>query len=179
MEEQTTWRGHGFTLFVFAGIVFLCATFFVLGMLVGRAQAQKYSTAGVPDTSKQSSRPPEKVDFVYEDLRKDQPPAPTLITPAAEEPKAQEPPSGAPREEVLPPPSTVNLQVEAFQQRSKAEQLVGDLKKLGFTAFIIAPLAGERGGLYRVQVGPLADAADAEGAKQKLESNGYDTFIKK
>ena len=40
MDEQVTWKGHSFTLLVFAGIVFLCSIFFVLGMLVGRGQGK-------------------------------------------------------------------------------------------------------------------------------------------
>ena len=38
MEDQTSWKGHTFTLLVFTGIVVLCSIFFILGMLVGRAQ---------------------------------------------------------------------------------------------------------------------------------------------
>ena len=34
MEEQTTWKGHTFTLLVFTGIVVLCSIFFILGMLL-------------------------------------------------------------------------------------------------------------------------------------------------
>src|SRR5215813_13315011 len=41
MEDQTSWKGHTFTLLVFTGIVVLCSMFFILGMLVGRAQGQK------------------------------------------------------------------------------------------------------------------------------------------
>src|SRR6267154_1759586 len=41
MEEQASWKGHGFTRLVFGGIVFLCSIFFVLGMLVGRGQGQR------------------------------------------------------------------------------------------------------------------------------------------
>ncbi len=40
MDEQVTWKGQSFTLLVFAGIVFLCSIFFVLGMLVGRGQGK-------------------------------------------------------------------------------------------------------------------------------------------
>ena len=46
MEEQTTWKGHTFTLLVFTGIVVLCSIFFILGMLVGRAEGQKVAGAG-------------------------------------------------------------------------------------------------------------------------------------
>ena len=43
MEEPVSWKGHSFTLFVFAGIVALCSIFFVLGMLVGRIQVRAAS----------------------------------------------------------------------------------------------------------------------------------------
>jgi cell division protein FtsN len=58
--------------------------------------------------------------------------------------------------------------------------MVSDLKKLGFSAFVIPPAAGERNAYYRVQVGPYTDAADVESAKQKLEAAGYhNPIIKK
>src|SRR5437762_6675689 len=47
MEEQTTWKGHTFTLLVFTGIVVLCSIFFILGMLLGRAQGQKVAAAAL------------------------------------------------------------------------------------------------------------------------------------
>ena len=34
---------------VFAGIVFLCSIFFVLGMLVGRSQGQKFATVALAE----------------------------------------------------------------------------------------------------------------------------------
>ena len=46
MEEQTTWKGHTFTLLVFTGIVVLRSIFFIFGMLVGRAEGQKIAGAG-------------------------------------------------------------------------------------------------------------------------------------
>src|ERR1041385_2529084 len=45
MEDQNSWKGHTFTLLVFTGIVVLCSIFFILGMLVGRGQAQKTAFA--------------------------------------------------------------------------------------------------------------------------------------
>jgi len=45
MEDQTSWKGHTFTLIVFTGIVVLCSIFFILGMLVGRTQGQKLALA--------------------------------------------------------------------------------------------------------------------------------------
>src|SRR6266567_7116847 len=45
MEEETSWKGHSFTMLVFTGIVVLCSIFFILGMLVGRDQGQKLALA--------------------------------------------------------------------------------------------------------------------------------------
>jgi cell division septation protein DedD len=179
MEEQPTWRGHTFTLFVFAGIVFLCATFFVLGMLVGRSQGQKYASVSAANVDKLRTPPQGRLDFTYEDLRKDQPPAPTLTAPPSEAVPSEQPAETI-REEGSSAPSPVNIQVEALQQSKAAERMVSDLKKLGFSAFVIPPAAGERNAYYRVQVGPYTDAADVESAKQKLEAAGYhNPIIKK
>ena len=42
---EQSWKGHTFTLLVFAGIVVLSSIFFMLGMLVGKAQGQKLASA--------------------------------------------------------------------------------------------------------------------------------------
>ena len=59
MEEQTTWKGHSFTLLVFTGIVVVCSIFFILGMLVGRAQGQKFAAiAAEGNVVKAVAQPP-------------------------------------------------------------------------------------------------------------------------
>ncbi|HEX5000202.1 MAG TPA: SPOR domain-containing protein [Terriglobia bacterium] len=173
MDEQTSWRGHGFTLFVFVGIAFLCATFFVLGMLVGRSQGQKYAAA-VAEAVKPPAKAPDKVDFSYEALKKD--PAPSATAEAATAEPLPEPEARVPETEA---PAVVNIQVEALRQQRSADRLVGELKKLGFSAFVVPPEAGESGGLYRVQVGPFADAEAAEGPRERLQAHGYHPNIKK
>src|SRR5215470_8645677 len=63
MEDQTSWKGHTFTLLVFTGIVVLCSIFFILGMLVGRAQGQKLvANAPVAGSSKNEVKAPPKDD---------------------------------------------------------------------------------------------------------------------
>jgi hypothetical protein len=37
-EDQTTWKGHTFTLLVFAGIVVLCSIFFIMGAAIVASQ---------------------------------------------------------------------------------------------------------------------------------------------
>src|SRR5262245_8674722 len=109
MDEQTSWRGHGFTFFVFAGIVFLCATFFGRVVVVARSQAQKSPSTSAADSAKARAAAPVKVDFTYEDLKKDQPPASNLTEPAEEKPIPAEPET--PREEAPVVAASVNIQV--------------------------------------------------------------------
>src|ERR1044071_7214246 len=84
MEDQTTtWKGHTFTLFVFTGIVVLSSIFFILGMLVGRAQGQKIAsttaTADILKADAKSDAKPEPKDdkpnfTFYDSVKKEQPP---------------------------------------------------------------------------------------------------------
>src|SRR5436190_1536549 len=71
MEDQTSWKGHTFTLLVFTGIVVLCSIFFILGMLVGRAQAQKLvANAPVASSAKNDAKTAskdEKADLTFYD----------------------------------------------------------------------------------------------------------------
>src|SRR4029077_19922704 len=80
MEDQTTWKGHTFTLLVFTGIVVLCSIFFILGMLVGRAEGQKVAgTGSVGASAKNEAKAApkeEKQDLsFYESLKKEEQPA--------------------------------------------------------------------------------------------------------
>jgi len=203
-EDQTTWKGHTFTLFVFAGIVVLCSIFFILGMLVGRQQGQKYASAAGAAAKNEAKAAPkdDRQDFTfYDSVRKEdqgalqpappppradpdplpEPPAPTR----AEPPKKPEP---APKRERVPeaapapsaaPSNVVNFQVGLFRKASGAQRLLGDLKRKGFRAFILAPAPGDSNPLYRVQVGPFADVIEAEQVKKKLEREKYQVYSKK
>src|SRR6185436_19714248 len=55
MEDQGSWKGHSFTLIVFIGIVILCSIFFVLGMVVGRGQAQHSADSASANPSAKST----------------------------------------------------------------------------------------------------------------------------
>src|SRR6266550_806298 len=59
MEESVSWRGHSFTLLVFAGIVVLCSIFFILGMLVGRNQGQRLAEIASAETRPKPAAPSE------------------------------------------------------------------------------------------------------------------------
>jgi cell division septation protein DedD len=188
MEDQTSWKGHSFTLLVFTGIVVLCSIFFMLGMLAGRAQGQKLGFTASAAPSKVEARPEpreeNKPDLTfYDSVKKSEspslePPPPPKIEPAIRNtPKAAEP---EPAAAAVPAPSSVlNYQIGALRKSSDAEKFVDELKKKGFRAFILAPAPDDASPLFRVQVGPFGDTIEAEEAKKKLESAGYQPILKK
>src|SRR5215467_1728758 len=98
MEDQTSWKGHSFTLLVFTGIVVLCSIFFILGMLVGRTQGQKIAFAAVSAAGRADGKPApkeeSKPDLTFYD--------------SVKEPNSREldPPPAAKIEPVVPPKIT-------------------------------------------------------------------------
>ena len=207
MEEQTTWKGHTFTLLVFTGIVVLCSIFFILGMLVGRAQGQKLAslaTASARNETKAVSKD-DKQDFTfYDSVKKNDPPAlqpppaakpddgPAAATATLDPVKKSEPvpekePAGAadsaaaaaPPAPPLAPSNAVNYQVGAVRKHADAQKLLDELKKKGFRAFILEPPEGDPNPYFRVQVGPFTDPVEAEDARSKLEAAKYQVIPKK
>src|SRR5258708_4477229 len=146
MEETVSWKGHSFTLLVFAGIVILCSIFFVLGMLVGRGQGQRAAGSGLTETHAKAApayeeKSDKKPDFVIER--------------AATPPPAR--PSATQQETVKGPPPAANVihfQVGGFKRSNAAEKLLGEVRTRGFPAFILAPPSDDPNPLYKVQVGP-------------------------
>ena len=191
MEDQTTWKGHTFTLLVFTGIVVLCSIFFILGMLVGRAQSQKLATnATVSSSAKneaKTSPKDDKPDLTFYDSRKDDS---TLAAPfkpalAPEPPPVETPkekPGSAARAVEKPSPAptmVINWQIAAVRKDADAQKLLDQVRKKGFKAFILAPAEGDSNPYFRVQVGPFSDAIEAQDVKKKLEEAKYQPILKK
>ena len=184
MEDQTSWRGHSFTLLVFTGIVVLCSIFFILGMLVGRAQGQKLAYSGsAGGVSKVEARPglneEGKPDLTfYDSVKKSE--APFLEPPPP--PAQTEPVGSVPLKADGPDRASTNIfnyQIGALRKSADAEKLLSEVEKKGLRAFILAPASDDANPLFRVQVGPFANMIDAEEAKKKLESAGYQPILKK
>lgn len=196
MEEQSSWKGHTFTLMIFGGIVVLCSIFFVLGMLVGRTQSQKVGTAEAsaakaPVKEVAREERPEMTFYGSADRndKNDNKSAPALYpAPLVPVPAPAAPPVVVKREEparVEPPPpqppaaTGISYQVSALAKRPDAEKLVNELKKKGFTkAFMLTPLPSDAKPVYRVQVGPIADPTEAESTRLKLVAAGYSPIKK-
>src|SRR5467141_1923222 len=124
MEDQTSWKGHSFTLLVFTGIVVLCSIFFILGMLVGRVQGQKLAyAASTGVASKGEARPvlkeESKPDLTfYDSVKKSEapflepPPPPQTAPVISDTPKAAGP---------EPAPANIfNYQIGALRKSADA-----------------------------------------------------------
>ena len=172
MQETVSWKGHSFTLLVFAGIVVLCSIFFVLGMLVGRTHEQRgvEASTSAPRVKSSAVQNPEEAKLEAPDVVVERAPVKHTDAPAP------------PRESVKPPAPAANVihyQIGAVARSNAADKLLREVQKRGFPAFILAPAPSDPSPLFRVQVGPYASDAEAELAKRKLESLGYKPILKK
>ena len=189
--EETTWKGHTFTLLVFTGIVVLCSIFFILGMLVGRAQGQKM--ASNPTTlpaAKVEAKPEPKEEapaFTFDDGNRKSEPAAALSSanptpdalPAADTSKSEALPQQDSPETPPKPVNILNYQIGAVRTSGDAERLLEDVKKKGFRGFILSPAPDDANPYFRVQVGPIGDSIEAQEMKKKLEAAGYRPLLKK
>jgi cell division septation protein DedD len=105
--------------------------------------------------------------------------APAVATPPpaqrpTEKPVAPAPPVAPKRPAPPAPPEggAFQIQVNAMADRNRADELVRDLKGLGYEAFISAARVADKT-LYRVRVGGLASAEAAKQAVARLRDQGY------
>ena len=77
---------------------------------------------------------------------------------------------------VAPAGTAWAVQVAAFSTRSKAEQLVADLRKRRYAAFVLEYRASGKV-LYRVRVGPEQDKARAAAIAERLAKDGYQPVV--
>ena len=113
--------------------------------------------------------------------------APDVATPAtiAKSSAPESKPASKPVETSKPAPARLHapniprgavvLQVAALSRQSDALALADALQRKKFPAFVL----DSAGSLYRVQVGPYADAASADIAKAALQREGFKAIVKK
>lgn len=93
---------------------------------------------------------------------------------AAPEPPARTPASPAPAAGA--PASAWAVQLGAFSNRSKADQLVAELRQRRYAAFVLEYRASGQV-LYRVRVGPEQDRKRAEEIAARLAKDGFQTVV--
>jgi DedD protein len=190
-EDTEITLGTGKMLALFFGLVALCAVFFGMGFSLGKSSVKPgdpvagvATPGGVRPTAVKSNspRPPSDLTFYKAVGQKDAdaqltasstdgPANPSIAT------KSQADDSNAPPAlNALSSPSLYFVQVAAVSKQEDAQALVDALKKKQYTAFA-ASTPGDK--LFHVQVGPFTDVKDAEMARGKLVSDGYNPILKK
>src|ERR1700722_349226 len=190
-EDTEITLGTGKLLFLFFGLVGVCALFFALGYSLGRKSEPAIPTTSAAitptpasSTGKASSGAAEAppMTFYKSVEQKDANPE---LTPAAEaktdskpdtpaapanaNPAQAAPTSAADPATTLPSSAAYFVQVAAVSKQEDADALVDALKKKSYPAFV-APLAADK--LCRVQVGPFSDVKDAEAMRTRLVADG-------
>ena len=189
--------GTGKLLFLFFGLVGICAVFFALGYSLGRkseAVVTAASAAGIPqpssNTNKASSGSAAPAMTFYKAVEQKQ--ANAELTPSAEtrtetnataqtsapanSSSAQPQQSNGVDPATALPLSGYFVQVAAVSKQEDADALVDALKKKEYPAFVATPASDK---LFRVQLGPFSDIKDAEGMRTKLIGDGYSPILKK
>ena len=193
--------GTGKILFVFFGLVVLCAVFFGVGYNLGKSASSnpvlsanasatpsnpvgpRPSTAKPASPAADNATKPADLTFYKAVEQKDAnpqltPPAATNTPPAsAANPDNGTKPPAPPDPAVVANPSPYYVQVAAVSKQEDADSLVEALKKKQYPAFALNNLSTDK--LYHVQVGPYADIKDAEAIRAKLISDGYNPILKK
>lgn len=191
--------GTGKLLFLFFGLVGVCALFFALGYSLGRksepmlaASSAAISPQTSANTSKTASTAPSQPQMSFykaveqKQASPDLPPGPDAktettsaaqaATPAVSQAAQPTAGNGADPATMLPT-SGYFVQVAAVSKQEDADALVDALKKKEYPAFVAAQNTTDK--LFRVQLGPFSDVKDAEATRTKLVGDGYSPILKK
>lgn len=192
-EDTEITLGTGKLLFLFFGLVGVCALFFALGYSLGRkseptiaaaSAAVAPTTSGAKANSGSATAPMTFYKSVEQkDANPELTPAPdsktdtaTATTPANANPTPN-PTAGTPDSATTLPSGGYFVQVAAVSKQEDADSLVDALKKKLYPAFVAAQVASDK--LFRVQVGPFQDVKEAEAMRAKLIADGYSPIVKK
>lgn len=166
-EDQTTWKGHTFTLLVFTGIVVLCSIFFILGMLVGRAEGQKgASTGGLKGEAKPTPKEDKPDLTFYDSVKKDDPTA------------LQRPP--APKVDADTEPAPVGSSAPSVPARVEPEKKANATQQrepVAEPAPVPAQTSPAPSSSINYQVGAVRKPADAQKLLDELKKKGFHAII--
>lgn len=185
--------GTGKLLFLFFGLVGICALFFGLGYSLGRkadpgmvaaASSSPQLTSG--GSKPQGSSTAQPMGF-YKAVEQKQ--ASAELTSAGERPAdtkddptktaagaTKNAPNSSESSSTLPG-SSYFVQVAAVTKPDDAQALVDALRKKQYPALVANTAAADK--FYRVQVGPFPDIKEAEAMRARLISDGYSPILKK
>ncbi len=140
---------------LFLGAVLVCGVFFALGYLTGSYLMPEAPSPPPPALRPGQAPPPSGAALPAQEV----PSTPHRLTPP------------------LIPRGAFIVQVAALASQGEAFAIGELLEKKGYPAFVVAPPAS--GNIYRVEVGPYADADSADLAKRSLGSEGFKPFVRR
>ena len=202
-EDTEITLGTGKMLFLFFGLVALCAVFFGMGFKVGRSSVKSDNSPSLlasvtGSTQSSANKPSASPDMSFYKAVQQNSPDPQLppgATPNTTQPAATDPAattSPAPTTNTpstTTPPATTSgpadqlsntnaylVQVAAVTKQEDADALVDALKKKQYPAFATTNAVDK---LVHVQVGPFSDIKQAEDTRTKLMNDGYNPILKK
>jgi DedD protein len=193
-EDTEITLGTGKMLALFFSLVALCAVFFGMGFSLGKnsttpsggepqAATIPSGSARPPAVKANNGRPSSDLTFYKAVGQKDpdsQLASNSAGTTSSASAVSKSPPANSnaapPDPTAAPALNGYYVQVAAVSKQEDAEALVDALKKKQYAAFA-ANTAGDR--LFHVQVGPFGDIKDAESARGRLVSDGYNPILKK
>jgi cell division septation protein DedD len=76
----------------------------------------------------------------------------------------------SPQAAVTPATGAFTIQVAAMSEAANARELMDELKRVGYDAYLVEPAAGAPDALYRVRVGKYDSRASAQGTVSRLET---------
>lgn len=186
--------GTGKLLFLFFGLVAICAVFFALGYSLGRKSEPSVTTASAAMNPEPASSAKKTVGSsqqvgpqmtFYKNVEQKEPtpqlsaPVETKTDTSAASPTPTPATTASPVDPSTTIPSSAGyfVQVAAVSKQEDADALVDALKKKEYPAFVASGATADK--LFRVQLGPFAEIKDAEAMRTKLIGDGYSPIVKK
>jgi len=145
-------------VFIFLGMIIAGGVIFLLGVSVGKKQAQIINASGVPpkeETTQVEKKEPlvsqEPKDLISKELESHQ-----KFNEEAQKQKAS-------------PKELYYIQVGAFYKKEAASSFADQFKKEGFPTLVLEPFSSDKKSVYRVRIGGFSNKEEAEQAKEKLK----------
>jgi len=155
-------------VFIFLAILILGVVIFLLGVSVGKKQAQIVASSEIPE--KKEAIQVEKKEPVPIKVPKDT----TKQKPVAVQKVKEEV-----QKQATIPKDQYFIQVGAFNDKNAASTFADQFKKEGFPVVVLEPYSSDKKPVYRVRIGGYPSREDAEKAKAQLKSTlkAKDSFI--
>lgn len=146
-------------VFIFIGILILGIVIFLLGVSVGKKQAQILASSGTSslttfeETKENLTQPEEKSrDSINKELALHEKAKGETASPAIQR----------------KPANIYYVQVGAFADEKAASSFAEKFKEKGFPVLVLPPFASDKKPVYRVRVGGYPSRERAEGIKEEL-----------